>query len=341
MRHLRRPIVVGALALALAGCTDPGLVNADPGRESCDAERGLMVVRRVLDDAGDACYAWVEAVHGRAVRVVFGSGSIWSRRTRHGTGLLTTAAHVLSPCPGEGDCVEALHDPRRELGQALVKLAVVGGGFPAAAWSAHFPLYNPFTPGDQVRSPAILPRHDVSVYVVDPQTFHDDGTSVGIAPGPIEDAPLPLHDPRALTTAGATWATVQPGARVLALGFTNADAESAGELHASVGRVLSDQEAEQAIEQLRAAGDEEGGIAYDSEAEVLVEGRAIAGMSGAGLFDEQGRQVGVLVRASFADIGVQYVRAVRMSYLVDLIEAALASLPIVDQQAVGVYLESR
>jgi hypothetical protein len=154
-------------------------------------------------------------------------------------------------------------------------------------------------------------------------------------------APRPPHAPRGPTTAATTWAPAKPGGRVIAIGFTNASAESVGQLHASVGRVLSDTEAEQVIEILRAAGDEEGDIPYDRGVELLFEGRAVEGMSGSGLFDEQGRQVGVLVRASFADIGTQYVRAVRMSYVVDRLERTLASLSASDQAAIGAYLESR
>lgn len=58
--------------------------------------------------------------------------------------------------------------------------------------------------------------------------------------------------------------------------------------------------ARQAIEELKAAGDEEGGIAYDPEAELIMEGHAVVGMSGSGLFDEEGRQVGVVIVETWA-----------------------------------------
>ncbi|NIM45818.1 MAG: hypothetical protein GTN80_08890 [Nitrososphaeria archaeon] len=61
---------------------------------------------------------------------------------------------------------------------------------------------------------------------------------------------------------------------------------------------LSDTEAEDTIKELSALGDEEGGIAYDPEAEMIIEGHAVVGMSGGGVYDRAGKQVGILVRAS-------------------------------------------
>jgi hypothetical protein len=120
MRRLYRPVLIATLVLA--GCADPAAVRPDPVSRSCDVERGLMVVSDVLGHDGDACFAWIDGLHGRAARVVFGSGSVWSRRTQHGTGLLTTAAHVLTPCDGEGDCP----DGPRELGGVSVVTFLCG-----------------------------------------------------------------------------------------------------------------------------------------------------------------------------------------------------------------------
>jgi hypothetical protein len=108
-----------------------------------------------------------------------------------------------------------------------------------------------------------------------------------------------------------------------------------------VARVLDDAEVETALAALAAAGDEEGGIAYDPEAEMILEGHALVGMSGGGVFDEQGLQVGVMVRASTAEIGVQYVRAVRMSWVTARLEAAMAAAPPALAAAVAPYLEAR
>jgi hypothetical protein len=304
---------------------------------------GLRAVSDVLGDANDPCHDWVEAVHARTAQVVFASGSIWSRRTAHGTGILTTAAHVLTPCYVDGtQCAAALDDPTEGPGMAVIKLAEVGGGAPKNDFSGHFTLYNELIPPEEntANLTGIRPRHDFTVYAVDSQTFEDDGTSIGHSPDPIVDAELPLHDPDGDTLADPSWADPSAGDRVVLLGFP-AGGPTAGALSASVGRVLDAGEIDAALVALAAAGDEEGGIPYDPEAEMILEGHAMVGMSGGGVFDAQGLQVGVMVRASTADIGVQYVRVVRMAWIVARLEAAMAAAAPPLAAAVAPYLETR
>jgi hypothetical protein len=310
---------------------------------ACSVDLGLRSAKTVLADAADPCRDWIEAVHGRTASVTFGSGSVWSRRTQHGTGILTTAAHIASPCPHDGaDCPAALHDPGAQEGSAFVKLSQIGGGPPKLEFSAHFALYTELIPASENvgNLSGVLPRHDVTLFAVDSQTFEDDGTSIAHIPDPIVDAELPLHDPEGLTLARPTWASPADGARVLLAGYP-AGGDHAGELAASVGRVMGAAEVEAALAALAAAGDEEGSIPYDPEAEMVLEGHALVGMSGSGVFDEAGRQVGILVRASTAEIGVQYVRAVRMSFVVSRIEEARQQLPADLAAAVAPYLEPR
>ena len=107
----------------------------------------------------------------------------------------------------------------------------------------------------------------------------------------------------------------------------------------STSRSTAHDEASRAVAALADLGDPEGSIAYDAEAEMIFEGAAAAGMSGGPVVDEQGRLVGVLVRASDDHDGVQYVRAVRMSYVASRVAAAFEALPIDAQLLVRVYLE--
>lgn len=330
------------LWLLTAGCIDQ-----QPGVDisQCDIDRGLMPVQEVLDNPDDGCCAWVEALHGRAVRVDRGGGSasVWSRRTMHGTGIMTTAAHVLSPCLGngnaDGSCPELLINPATVPGEAFIRLAEAHRGAPSSRWSAHFPLYSPDSPPGELTSPDGLPRYDFSVYAVDSQSFEAWGTGFNIDPEPILDAPLSIYDPNEYTLDDPSWASAEPGG-VLILGYPQID-EDVRTLHVSVARVLSDAEAEAAIVRLQAEGDEEGDIAYDREAEILLEGTALPGMSGSGIFDEDGRLVAITVRVSFAQIGVQFVRGVRMDYVVGRMDAAFESLPSPEQTAIAAYLETR
>jgi hypothetical protein len=47
------------------------------------------------------------------------------------------------------------------------------------------------------------------------------------------------------------------------------------------------------------------------------------------------------VRASGDYDGVQYVRAVRMTFIVDSLESAFDSLPETDKKVIGIYLEEK
>jgi hypothetical protein len=117
------------------------------------------------------------------------------------------------------------------------------------------------------------------------------------------------------------------------------EGDFAGMLAACIGRVLSDSEAEAAIEELAALGDEEGGIAYDPEVEMIIEGYSVVGMSGGGVFDRGGSLVGVLERASYEYDGKQYVRVVRMTFVVDRINSAFEALSDSEKDMVSPYLE--
>jgi hypothetical protein len=326
----------------LVACSD-GDARGERSR-SCDPGRGLLLARQVLEDENDPCRPWLEGLYGRAVRIPGeGSGSIWSRRTRYGTGLLVTAAHVLTPCARDADCLERLQDPKQVTGRFGIRLTDASAVF-ASQWSAAFALYNPFTPLAQVGSAQIAPRSDVSVYAVDRQLAEAWGWGRAIAPGPIVDAPLPLYDPHALSKATPTWTAARPGTRLLVLGYPFQDGIQK-ELSMIIGRVLDDVEAEQGIRELKAAGDEEGNFPYEPHVELILkgdvfEGRSLSGISGGGVYDENGLQVALVVRGSFADLGVQYMRAVRMSYITQRIETSLMALPVDDQTAIAPYLES-
>lgn len=139
----------------------------------------------------------------------------------------------------------------------------------------------------------------------------------------------------AVTTTAPTWADAVGGDLLLLLGYPN----ETGALSASVGRILNHAEATRAVAILAALGDPEGSIPYDAEAEMIVEGEALVGMSGGPAVDEEGRLVGILVRATEVHDGVQYLRVVRMSYVVSRLAAGLEGLDFRDLQAIKGFLE--
>jgi len=307
---------------------------------TCSDVSTLFLVDDALADAAHPCHAWVDETHGRVARSSSASAVVWSLRTSAGTGLLVSATHTLGVGyfdPASGDVAEALVDPAEETGVPRIFLVEPDGTGVDADATPLFRLYNPAIPDDENTNgfQDILPVHDFYFGVVDDQKVASD-LIVG-TPDPLHAAPPAVYDPAGRTATAPTYTSADAGDLVLLVGFPAAS-PFAGRQSAGVGRVLSDAEAEAAIVDLAAVGDVEGDIAYRADVEMIIRGYASGGMSGGGVFDEGGRLVGVIVRASDPLGGMQYVRAVRMSYAVQELTNAFAALPAEEKAAVAPYV---
>jgi len=301
----------------------------------------LLSVAEVISDQDHPYREWLYNLQGLVPRNGYSSASVWSLRTEAGTALIVSALHTLGEGylgPGGSLIEERLGDPDENPGATRIHLVKEDGSVDSLA-SVLFILYNPEVPPEQSGSNLldIFPRHDFFVGVIDSQKVIMDplpGT-----PAPLKDEPPIIFDPSGLTTVAPTAVDVNPGDSVLLMGYPR-EGDYAGMLAASIGRVLSDSEAEAAIEELAALGDEEGGIAYDPEAEMIVEGHSVVGMSGGGVFDRAGSLVGILERASYEYEGKQYVRVVRMTFVVASINSAYEALSESERAVVSPYLEA-
>jgi hypothetical protein len=295
-----------------------------------------------LAEPGHDCHDWLEITHGRVPQSGFMSAAVWSLRTEATTGLMVSAVHTLAEgwiVPGGQPAPAELRDPAEDPGTVRIRHATPGGGAPSEGLSPMFLLWTPAIPAEETgdRMTRITPRHDFFLAVLDSQQLEVYGGLAPI-PEPLRHEPPPIHDPAGLTTTEPTYAEARPGELVLVMGYPQGG-PTAGLLSASVGRVLDDDEAEAAIAALAAAGDEEGGIPYDPEVELLVEGEARPGMSGGGVFDRDGRLLGILVRASTDLPSTQYIRVVRMTFVVGQLEAHLAEEPPEVADRASPYLE--
>ena len=333
--HHEAHLVIGVrvawlLGLLKVGCTNTPTPQASPEPTShpiadasvtarrgfpkpaveCAAPSVLMVVSDVLADRHHACHAWIEATHGRVLQLVVGGGSavVWTRRTPHDGGVVVSAAHVLGETAGGGAVVETL-DPQLDDDVGFVKLHGLDGR--ANEWVS--PVFKVFDPGMPARENAnamrdVLPKNDFFVAVLGTPTILSP-----LASSTIEVAPRPLefHDPHRLTLDAPTYADPRPGDRVLLVGAPHYD-----ELHASVGRVLSDREVGDIQGRLRTLHNEEGRNEYQPDVEFWVLGRSRVGMSGGGTFDERGRLIGITVRGNSVVNDYPIVRVVRMRYVV-------------------------
>jgi hypothetical protein len=319
-----------ALALAL-GC---GAARPAPQPrtlalgESCAPQ--LLDAAKVFADSGHACQRWLKAVIGRAaVSPHGGSLALWSNCTARRTGVAVTALHTLhrklstdelrkptiwEPSAHDGSYATQLADPvtarARELANATWLLFTPA--VPANQWGANFA--------------SIRPRYDFALKVVDGQRGEPDWEAriddSGLRPKlPFE---MPAQWPAKRTRAQR--AEPRPGDTLLVVGFPEQE-DGFERAFAAVVQVLDESEVPRALSALRAAGDEEGSVAYDPEAELIASGRAQHGFSGSGAFDQQGNLVGVAVRASQSNRAPNVVRIVRLRFIVAEIERALSELP--------------
>jgi hypothetical protein len=341
--------VLVTVSMVLAACStgpvgdDPSTTITTPATsapmpDACDDLTSLFQVEAVIDGPAGSCLEWVDRSYGRAVQGSTGSATVWSRRNEHGTALIVGAVHTLGQGwfgPSDTAVTESIVNPGDLTGVARLFLVRPDGSAPDELASPWFGLYNPAIAAERNNNllQDLLPREDFYVAVADSQKLDVSGLPPIVAPIILEE--VPLYDPAGITTINPTWAEAIAGEFVLLLGYP----QTTGELTASVGRVLSDNEAEQAISMLADLGDPEGAIPYDSDVEMIIRGEAIAGMSGGGAIDKEGRLVGILVRATYVHEGDQYVRAVRMSWVVARLAATFNELSLSDQEAIRGYLE--
>ncbi len=343
-RGLLAMVIASAVAIAACGgaSTDtsaPTTASPPVLPDGCDQLTGSLAAAAVLKTIDHPCTAWVDMAMGRAVRGSTGSASLWTRRTPAATGLVVGAVHTL----GEGwfgsvgtEISETIVDPGDQVGVPRLHLVLADGSGPDPLASPLFGFYNPAIAAERNgnRMQDVLPLEDFYIGVVDLQKIPVEGPVP--VPEPIQRGQVPVYDPAGITVADSTWSTAAPGDLVLMLGYPNAT----GELTMSVGRVLDDDEAAAAVDHLAELGDVEGTVAFDPGVEMFIEGAAEAGMSGGPVVDAGGSLVGILVRATDEHDGVQYVRAVQMSYVAARLEAALLGLSEDERRSVDDFLES-
>ena len=136
--------------------------------------------------------------------------------------------------------------------------------------------------------------------------------------------PVDIYDPNGRTLATQTWDEAVAGETAYALGYPQ-DRENYPFGAISKGIVLSDEAARETITLLSQLGDEEGGIPYEPEVEMLITAKSVVGMSGGGVFNSEGQLLVIIVRSTEID-GKPIVRVVRLKYIKDTFEAYFNTL---------------
>lgn len=332
-----RPRLTAALVVAAAGC---GPEPALPRR--CTTLDGPLPVSEVLADLESPCASWVRRTYGRAVRVFpenspwRGSGVLWTKDTEATTAAFVTAGYVLSPCwtkwdmqlDGDAVCAEEAYDPTVAPVEVALRLATEPLGTVRSEWSPAFAVMHPSLDPQELVEEVSPSSVLYSVWAVDDQALPGFTGQPRPIAGPLREASPDFPDPEGLSMDTPTWAEARAGSPVLIVGFpersTPVPGTDARTMAVVVSEVLENEAAEDAIDQLAAAGDLEGMLPYEPAAEMLLAGDVPSGMGGAGVFDEDGRLVGIVVRHAQTDAGPKIVRAIRMSHVVAEIRRVLA-----------------
>ncbi|WP_412476258.1 S1 family peptidase [Flavobacterium sp. TBRC 19031] len=200
---------------------------------------------------------------------------------------------------------------------------------------ASFPLYHPNIPSNATNF-TILPKDDFYLGIMDNQRIIDDGL-FGFYPDLVQtDSPLQLFDPNNRTLADQTWSNANVGDVVIAIGYPN-DRVTYPNGAVSSGRIYSDSEAENIIQLLNQSMDTEGNIPYNPQVEFLANIHAVSGMSGGGVFNENGQLLGIMVRATELN-GQPILRVVRINYIVQKLTLFFDSLSPSDKVKIEPFI---
>jgi hypothetical protein len=281
----------GSAAPTAAGSAGSAGSAAAAAGSTCTPETAIRV-SRVLTDPAHPCRARILAAYGRIVRVgESASGTIVSTASARGAGLLVTC-RACAGIAGDG-----LADPERAPPPGFrigAPARLEGDAVPAGG--PHLAAYLLFGDGE------------VALAAIGGEPLAP-GAAI---PAAVSNRDVALDDPRKLAAAPAPFLDVGAGTAVLVLGF---EGGAGGELVASVGPVLADEEA-------RRRG-------VDPRSELAIAAHAAPGLAGGGVFDERGRFVGVVVPAGAPpDGGEPIVRAVRATAIAARLSAALRTAPV-------------
>ena len=334
--------------ILFAGC---GAKYSLPDHCDTPSPRPFPVAELLNRKSSHPCFDWIAKTYWRTgtfgftgdldkpVSDSFGSFVVWTTDTFYGTALAVSAAHVLKDYFGypKGVAIPTeLINPINSLGKAVLRFSDKDAGFPRSVVSPAFLLFHPEIPADESDPAAkylIKPLHDFQVIVIDNQllTELEEIQSVRLEPFRIFDA-LPLK-------LDASISVVRSDELVIIVGYSGIN-RLAPQLFAGVGRVMDRTEIKITMADLKQLGDEEAQIPYDPQAEFIIQGSTMEGMSGGGVFNKNGQLIGIIVRGT-SNANLPIVRCIRMTYIVETLALNFRSADENVQKKVKPFLDRK
>ncbi|MEI3800328.1 MULTISPECIES: hypothetical protein [unclassified Chitinophaga] len=242
------------------------------------------------------------------------SKTIWSRKNDYGVGLYISANHIynISGWSSRNAQFFNLFSENPGIFETSQIPPANGNITLGNTLIADFPLMH-FDISPNATNTTILPSEDFYLGVIDNQRIEQG--PLPQYPNVVQTAaPLQMYDADNRTKAIQTWAVPVAGEKAIAVGYPQ-DNSNYPNGAVAYGKILSDTEAADIIQKLKAAGDTEGDVPYNPDVEFFVEAQGIAGMSGGGAFNSEGQLLGIMVRASDKEKAPKIIRVVKVVYI--------------------------
>jgi len=315
--NAKRPKISGAKTLLLVSVVALGTVF-----QSCEhadlivssSELKVPTLEEALGSNDQRLINLLHKVRGSVGRRGPASKTIWSRKNDYGLGLYISANHVygLTGWSSRNAQFFDLYSENLGIFETSQMPPVNGNIALGRTLIADFPFMH-FDISASASNTTLLPEEDFYLGIIDNQRIEQGPLSKH--PDVVQTvAPLQMYDRDSRTTAVRTWNTPVAGQQAVAVGYPQ-DRASYPNGAVAYGQILSDSETVNIILKLKAAGDAEGNIPYNSNVEFFVDARAITGMSGGGVFNSEGQLLGIMVRASDQKNAPKIIRVVKTSYI--------------------------
>lgn len=299
-------------------------------------ETNLIKVEEALNHTNTDFVNLINKIRGSVGTNGPGSKVIWSKKNDYKLGLFVSANHVYGintwPSLNEEFFDIATNNNGIFLGS---KIPPTNGSINLTnELIANFGLYHPLIQSNATNT-TILPKDDFYLGILDNQRIIDNG----LANYPTfvkTTTPLQMYDPNNRTQSAQTWSGTDTNQIVTAFGYPQ-DKAIYPNGAVSTGKVYSDLEAENIIQSLKLKGDFEGDIPYNPEVEFLANVEAIAGMSGGGVFNNNGQLLGIMVRATKLN-GKPVLRVVRITYIKQKMNAFYNALSITNKNKMRPFI---
>lgn len=291
-----------------------------------DLKNKLIKIEDVLNSDTQDLKNIIKTIRGSVGKRGPGSRTIWSRKNDFGLGIYVSANHVLGIDGWDNRTEEFVDLTTMNNGIFFTsKLPPTTGSIELGdTLVADFPFYHSNISMSATNT-TLLPEEDFYIGIIDNQKTKDG--LFATYPGLVQtESPLTMYDPYNRTKEIKTWNEAIADEYAILVGYPQ-DVESYPNGAVLYSKILTDTESEQAINELKNAGDAEGNINYNNEVEFFVYGKGLAGMSGGGVFNSQGQCLGIMVRASNTNGALEIIRVIRIAFIRNKLIQFYQSLP--------------